>query len=106
MTLLNYMVYCRSSKKTLLPWQIVSVHPPSHTYLSFFESEVKPKCPDGCQMSEVHVGKAKEALDHVDPSLTIADVTSVFGNFVKFTTETPEQDEVIIEVGITVQLSS
>ena len=101
MTLLNYSVYCSSSKMTLLPWQIVSVHPPSHSYQSFFESEVKCKCPasDSCRMSQVHVGKAKEMLDQVDPSLTITDVSSVFGNFVRFTVET-EEPEVIVEVGI------
>ena len=103
MTLLNYTVYCRSSKRTLLPWQIVSVHLPSHTYQSFFESEVKPKCPDGCQMDQIHVGKAKEALDQVDPSLNIVDVTSVFGNFVKFTTEASEV-EVFVEVRFGYQL--
>ena len=98
MTLINYTVYCKSTKKTLLPWQIVSVHPPSHSFCSFFESEVKQKCSLDCQMTHVHVGKTKEALDQVDSSLVIVDVTSVFGNFVKFTTETPPEVEVI-EVG-------
>ena len=38
------------------------------------------------------VGKTKESLDCVDPSLSIADVTNIFGNFVKFTTdEAPER---------------
>lgn len=93
MTLMNYLVYCKSSKKTLLPWRIVSVHPPSHTYLSFFASEVKQKCPSDCQLSQVYVGKTKEAVDQVDPSLIISDVSGVFGNFVKFTTD--QQAEVV-----------
>ena len=67
----------RLSMKVLLSWQIVSVHLPSHSYQSFFDSEVKPKCPDHCQMNQVHVGKTKEAL-----SLIIVDVTSVFGYFI------------------------
>ena len=77
-----------------MPWQIVAVNPPSQTYKSFFDSEVKPKCPVGCQMNQAHVGKTKESLDCVDPSLSIADVTSIFGNFMKFTMdEAPEQAE-------------
>ncbi len=100
MTLMNYMVYCKSSKKILLLWQIVSVHQPSHTYLSFFESEVKQKCPPDCQLNQVYVGKTKEAIDQVDPSLIISDVTVIFGNFVKFTTESFSQQAKVVEVGI------
>ena len=90
MALLNYTVYCRCSRSTVLPWQIVSVHPPSHTYRSFYDCEVKVNCPtDTGEMIAVHVGKAKDCLDLVDPALTISDVTSVFGNFVKFTVDDP-----------------
>ena len=50
-------------------------------------------------MNQVHVGKTKESLDCVDPSLSIADVTR---NFVKFTMdEAPEQVNVA-EVGYSV----
>lgn len=57
---------------------------------------MKQKCPAcQCQMTQVHVGKTKEALDQVDLSLAIADVTGIFGNFVKFTTdETAGQEQV------------
>ena len=96
MTLINYTVYCNSSRKTLLSWKIVSVHPPSQSFHSFFEAEVKPKCPENCQMSQVYAGKTKWALDQVDPSLIIADVADYFGNFVKYATEkAPEQAEVV-----------
>ncbi len=55
------LVYCRCSRSTVLPWQIVSVHPPSHTYRSFYGCEVKVKCPtDTGEMIAVHVGKAKD----------------------------------------------
>lgn len=84
MTLLNYTVYCKSSKRTVLPWRIVLVHPPSHTYSSFFEVEVKASCPATCELNQVHVGRSKDGLDLVDSTLTIADVTNVFGSFVKF----------------------
>ena len=94
------MVHCKSSKKTLLPWRTVSVHPPSHTYLSFFKSEVKQKCPSDCQLSEIYVGKTKEAIDQVDHSLIISDVTAVLGNFVKFTTDSFSQHAEVVEVGI------
>ena len=57
---------------------------------SFYDCEVKVKCPtDTGEMIAVHVGKAKDCLDLVDPALTISDVTSVFGNFVKFTVDDP-----------------
>ena len=93
MTLLNYTVCCRS---TILPWQIVSVHPPSHTYRSFYDAEVKVKCPIGTgELSQVHVGKSKDSLDLVDFTLTISDVAGVFGNFVKFTVEDPEEPETV-----------
>lgn len=100
MTLLNYTVYCKSCKTTLLPWKIVSVHPPSHTYRSFFDSELKQSCPAGCALSLVHVGKTKDALDLVDPALCIGEVTGIFGNFVKYSVETvPEQEEpTVVEV--------
>ena len=87
MTLLNYTVYCRSSKRTILPWRIVGVHPPSHTYSSFFEVEVKASCPANCELGQVHAGRSKDGLDLVDSSLTIADVTNVFGSFVKFSVD-------------------
>ena len=78
MTLLNYTVYCRLSKED--PASLTnSVCSSSISHLSVFLQ------PNGCHMDQVHVGKTKEALDQVDPSLTIVDVTSVFGNFVKFT---------------------
>ena len=99
-TLMNYMVYCNLQKKTLLPWKIVSVHPPSHTYRSYFESEVVQQCPPGCLFSQVYVGKSKEAIDQVDPSLIISDVTGVFGNFVKFTTDSVSQQAEVVKVGI------
>ncbi len=67
-----------------LPWQIVSVHPPSHTYQSFYDTDVKEKCLGvNSELFQVHVGKAKETLDLVDPSLTISDVNLVriiYGN--------------------------
>ncbi len=98
MTLINFTVYCSSSRKTLLSWQIVSVHPPSHTFHSFFESEVRQKCAVCCRMTQVHAGKTKEALDQVDPSLIIADVTGVFGNFVKYTTDQASEQVQVAEV--------
>ena len=45
-------------------------------------------------MTQVYAGKTKEALDQVDPSLIIADVTGVFGNFVKYTTDQASEVQV------------
>ncbi len=102
MTLLNYTVFCRAEKKTILPWQIVSVHPPYHTYQSFYDTDVKEKCLGvNSEFFQVHVGKAKETLD---PSLTISDVTSVFGNFVKFTVESTSKQAASEKVGIAISI--
>ena len=98
MTLLNYTVFCRAEKKTILPWQIVSVNPPSHTYQSFYDADVKEKCHVDGELCQVHVGRAKDTLDQVDPSLTIADVTSVFGNYVKFTIESFSKQAALVKV--------
>ena len=43
----------------------------------------------------MHVGKSKDSLDLVDFTLTISDVAGVFGNFVKFTVEDPEEPETV-----------
>ena len=82
-------------KKTLLSWQIVSIH---HTFQSFYDSEVRLKCLVNQRMAEVYAGRTKEALDLVDPSLVIADVTCVFGNFVKYTATADQEPMQVAEV--------
>ena len=84
-------------------WQIVPVHPPSHTYQSFFVSEVMGKCSSNIELDQVHVGKTKNGLDLVDKSLIIVDVCSLFGNFVKFTVDTPPIDAPTVEHPVEVQ---
>lgn len=51
-------------------------------------------------MSQVYAGKTKEALDQVDPSLIIADVAGVLGNFVKYATEKAPQQAEVVEVNV------
>ena len=38
------------------------------------------------------VGKAKDALDLVDPGLAILDVSSIFGHFIKYAVERQDQE--------------
>ncbi len=95
MTIINYCVFCITNRKSVLPWQICAVNPPSLTFTNFFLSEVLPQCGNRCEISDVFVGKTKESLDHVSCELVIADVISVFGPFVKFNT-TIEELEVSI----------
>ena len=83
MSILNFTVYNRSTKKTVLPWQITGVHPPSLTFLQMFD-QLKPKLPSTVDLAEVYIGRAKDSLDMVDPLMVIVEVTALFGPFAKF----------------------
>ena len=83
MSILNFTVYNRSTKKTVLPWPITGVHPPSLTFLQMFD-QLKPKLPASIDLAEVYVGRAKDSLDMVDPLMVILEVTALFGPFAKF----------------------
>ena len=85
MSIINYSVYCNSKRRSILPWQISSINPPSLTFRNFFLAEVRPRCEDNCEISDVFVGKSKDSLDRVNIELVIADVISIFGPFVKYT---------------------
>jgi hypothetical protein len=86
MSIINYAVYHQAKKRTILPWKITSVSPPSTTFGSFFLSEVRPLlCQEAqCLLSEIYVGKGKDILDSVSSELVIAEVVPLFGPFVKF----------------------
>ena len=65
MSFINYMVYCSTSKRALMLWQISTVHPHSLTFQDFWTKELVPKCLDRA-LSQVYIGKAKDSLDLVE----------------------------------------
>ena len=85
--LINFTVYNKCTRKALLPWQISNVHPPSLTFRDHFHQELSERCPSDCSLSEVFVGKAKDALDLVNSDLVILEVTPIFGPYVKYTVD-------------------
>ena len=82
MSLINFTVYNKCTRKALLPWQISNVHPPTLTFRDHFHQELSEKCQSDCSLSEVFVGKAKDVLDLVNSDL---EVTPIFGPYVKYT---------------------
>ena len=104
MGLINFTVYCNSSKRVLLPWQISRVHPPSVTFQGYFHQELSAKCPDGFSLSQVYVGKGKYALDFVDLELVILEVTSLFGPFVKYTVDQSSTEPMEVDISLSFRL--
>ena len=80
MALINYLVYCTSGK-TLVPWRICSVDPPSLSFRQFYCQKVLD---NSRELVGSFVGRSKEQADEVDSDLIISEVCSVFGHFVKF----------------------
>ncbi len=99
MSIINYCVFCNTNKRSVLPWQICAVNPPSLTFRNFFLSEVLPQRGNS-EIADVFVGKTKESLDRVNYELVIADVISVFGPFVKFNTTEQTNEEVSIVASV------
>ena len=86
MGLLTYCVYCTSSRRTILPWRIGKCQVPTLTFKQFYDEQVGSGYSDRV-LKEVFVGQNKESLDLVDYDLTMAEVLSVFGRYVKYTVE-------------------
>ena len=53
-----------------------------------FSRKVKPSITHECELERVYVGRDKVCLDETDMSLNVAQVTSTFGSFVKYTVRT------------------
>ena len=81
MGLLNYMVFCKSSQRTLATWKISSVEPPTLTFRGFFEAYIQR---GDLELESTFVGKSKEHTDEVDSDLLISEVCIAFGSFAKF----------------------
>ena len=79
------MIYCKSSNRTLIPWKISSVNPPSLTFREFFLSASNFEEPR--ELVATFVGRSKEETDEVDCDLAISEVCTAFGHFAKFYTQ-------------------
>lgn len=88
MALVNVSVYCQTLKRMLLPWRIMSDDSPDSTFGTLFREKVKPSVTHECELERVYVGRDKVCLDETDMSLNVAQVTSTFGSFVKYTVRT------------------
>ena len=86
MSIVNYNAFCKTTQKTLLPWQIQTVNTPNLTFRGFYNQEVRPHVSeDGArELTETFISKEKCSSDPVDSDLFISACVPRFGPFVKF----------------------
>ena len=82
-SIINYSMYCKYNKLTILPWRITSLNPPPT--LTFRLAQFR-SAGHSCSLRETFVGKGKLEMFPVDQELVILDVVPIFGPFVKFET--------------------
>ena len=64
------------------------VHPPNVAFRGFYSTTVAARVDQpNRELESVFVGASKEKLDPVECDMYVADVTSLFGPFVKFVVE-------------------
>ena len=63
MMILNVCVVCLSSKKTILPWNIVSASEAEHTFHEFFRSRQANTSMVSFDLHKAEVGTSKDKLD-------------------------------------------
>ena len=90
--MLNFTVYNRSDRRTLVPWRIHGVNPPDISFRGFHYNEATHFIERGSAASQLElqntfVGTSKERMDLGDSSLKVMDVISVFGPYTKFIVE-------------------
>ena len=49
-----------------------------------YDTQLKSKVASQYNLTQVYVGKAKDALDLVQPSMVVSGVIAIIGHFVKF----------------------
>lgn len=91
MSLVKVMVTGGCTHPTLLPWKIMSVHDPEETFSSLFQTRIKPRILEKLSdlehiysLEKCFVGECKDSLDESDVSLAVGEVTSAFGQYIKF----------------------
>ena len=93
--MLNFTVYHRTARKTLVPWRINKVTPPDVTFRGFYHEQGsrfvqgRSSGPSATllELHATYVGSSKEQLDQVDPDLGVLEVIRTFGPYAKFLVE-------------------
>lgn len=84
---MNVCVYSLS-KKSLLPWTIVSVADDQQSFSEFFRSNIQPRLAGSSETSydveSAQVGPCKDRLDRVDLELQVCQVVESFGRYLKY----------------------
>ena len=77
---MNLTVFSLKTKRTLLPWQISSLHPPTLTFQEMYYTQLKSINPAVSQYdhAQVYIGKAKDALDLAEPSMVVSEEHSLY----------------------------
>jgi len=89
--LIQYLVYCKTVKKSLVNWKISSVHPTTLTFSEFYKEEVMATS----MVPNRHVprnavfvsGSKEDCTSEVDINLSVVEVSRCFGQYVKFYVE-------------------
>ena len=87
MSIVNLTIFSLKMKRTLLPWQISPLHPPTLTFQEMYDThaaEVLNPAVSQYDLAQVYTGKAKDALDLAEPSMVVSEVIKIFVRFVKF----------------------
>ena len=85
MSIVNLTVFSSKTKRTLLPWQISPLHPPTLTFQEMYDTQLKSMAAvSQYDLAQVYIGKAKDALDLAEPSKIVSEVIKIFVHFVKF----------------------
>ena len=91
---MNFTVYNKTARTTVVPWRILGVNPPDLTFRGFYYKEGVRYIECGSDISATQleldttfVGRNKERMDLVDPDLIVLDIIATFGPYVKFLVE-------------------
>ena len=88
MALVNCSVVNRTSKKTVLPWSIMSTGESGITVQQFYNERLlcKLKEPHEMELQSAFLGKSKDSLDKIELSLHLDSAIPLFGHFLRYDT--------------------
>ena len=81
------------SNKILFPWSILSTGESGVTVQQFYEQKVLQELnpPGEVELEAAFLGKSKESLDKIEPSLSLDSAVPLFGPFLRYHTRSSEQ---------------
>ena len=90
--MLNFTIYNRSDRRTLVPWRIHGVNTLDISFQGFYHNEAthfieRGSAASRLELQSTFVGASKERMDLVDSSLKAIDVIGLFGPYAKFIVE-------------------